>query len=316
MLFLANTCFELELENPSLSLETLLSSHPHFLQLQFLPVLFAKPGDHVLVSEYPSSSYVREMESQGFTLPEFVLFKELKTYDEVVLWGQTHNTAKLFPSLPMPPLSSILELSSKFFAHALSPLPSSRLLHNEQDLAAFSEGIIKTAHGFSGRGNIPTSQKERLRKLPFPLLGEPFKERLFDFSTHWEIQHHELHFIGWTAGKYTTFGSYIGNRADNSSNRFVEEQKAFMETKKKALLQTGYFGPLSVDAMVYEEQGEKLQPMIEINPRRTMGSLTWHLCQKLGCSSLEIRYEKKGGQLGLLPNEKKFSKQLTYEIYR
>ena len=65
-LFLANTSFELELENPSLDLKTIFQKHPNFLQLQFLPVLFAKEKDYVVVTAYPPDEYLLSLEKRGF----------------------------------------------------------------------------------------------------------------------------------------------------------------------------------------------------------------------------------------------------------
>lgn len=319
MLFLANTTFELELENPSLFLQQALSSHPNFLQLQYLFSSLASKEDGIIVTNYPSEDYKNSLQNQGFEVPHFLLLEEVKSRDEpLTVWGATENIQRLFPSVKWPPIDAVKKLSSKLSAHELSPLPGSQVLYNEKDLEEFPDGLIKLPHGFSGRGNIPKSQTHRLQNLLFPVLGEPLKKRIFDFSTHWEIRNGELFYLGATELKNTSWGSYIGNLAGNklSFPEFIEEQKAFVFSKKEEILKIGYFGPLSMDAMIYEESGEKLQPIIEINPRKTMGSFTLSLWKKWGVDALQVSYEKNVGQVGLLPREKIFSKQLTYTVYR
>lgn len=328
-LLLANTSFELELENPSLELKSIFHMHHNFLQLQFLPVLFAKPEDHVVVTHYPPDEYLLSLEKRGFKLPHFLLLEDVNRIrgDDVFVWGTTMQTQKLFPYLSMPSIDSVLEISSKLFAHRISPLPGSKVLQNRKDFEAFANGshekIIKTPQGFSGRGNIPITAKKKISSLTFPVLGEPLKKRLLDFSTHWEIRDGDLQYVGATSLENTLFGTYIGNSAGSIDlSPYLEDQKSFVISKKNEFIKSGYFGPLSIDAMVYEEEGFSLQPIIEVNPRRTMGWLAHTLWGKWGGTILEIKYEKNIAQEGLLPNEiyaeKKisFSKQLTYTIYQ
>ncbi|MBM3200775.1 MAG: hypothetical protein FJZ56_00010 [Chlamydiae bacterium] len=316
MLFLANTCFELELENPDLPFKDLFSFHPNFIQLQYLPTAIASEKDFVITSSNPSSEYLEKMKQQGFSIPNFLLLDNLKETQDVFLWGQTTNTMKMFPHLACPSIDSILKVSSKLFAHELSPLPGSFIVKEEKELEHLTDGIIKLPHGFSGRGNFPVFAKNRRKNLKFPVLYEPLKKRILDFATHWHILDGNLQFIGATEGRYTPTGSYIANIAPLKHCYFLEKQKEFVWENIQKIIDTKYFGPFSIDAMVYEDSKEKLQPIIEINPRRTMGSFCWMLKEKLGVKSIEIRYEKNVGQPGLLPSEKNFPKQLIYDIYK
>ena len=142
MLFLANTCFELELENPDLPFKDLFSFHPNFIQLQYLPTAIASEKDFVITSSYPSSTYIEQMKKHGFSIPNFLLLDDLKETQDVFLWGQTTNTMKMFPHLACPSIDSILKVSSKLFAHELSPLPGSFIVKEKKEIKPVYKKLV------------------------------------------------------------------------------------------------------------------------------------------------------------------------------
>ena len=96
-LHIANTFFEWELESsPNVSLCEAFSQHPIFLQLQFLPVLYANSNDALLFTNRPISSYWELLSSSG--IPTFRYFtledREFLPDLEIESWGPSRLIAE------------------------------------------------------------------------------------------------------------------------------------------------------------------------------------------------------------------------------
>ncbi len=133
------------------------------------------------------------------------------------------------------------------------------------------------------------------------LVIEPWLERLADFSVQLEMTERGLKLCGYTGLHCDARGQFIANFAEphhhkripakivslfdapaDISGRMLEfygELFANLETELRAV---GFNGPLGIDAFVYREAAGvvKLKPVVEINPRYTMGRVLVELMRQ------------------------------------
>ena len=303
-LHICNINFEWELEtHSSLALKESFMVHPNFLQLQFLPFLYAKEGDGVVVSHLPPEM-PKHLNVHLFDDP-------MDGYDRIETWGWSKAIQK-WASLPYHVPKHLREMASKTFAFTHSPtLPGAKLLHHPQEVKKWlCEGVypkvVKTCFGFAGRGRWILQKETDLPPEAFKefekghlLIGEPWVKRDMDFSTQWMLSD-EIIYLGSTVMENTEWGAYnktyIGKEIP-----FLKEHLEVAQIPLKRLFEMGFRGNLGIDAMVYNQ---KLHPIVEINLRKTMGWLALILGKSLS-------YEK--GNEGVLPNYLQVGKEITFQ---
>lgn len=130
------------------------------------------------------------------------------------------------------------------------------------------------------------------------LVVEPWLERVADFSLQMEMGADGLKLVGYTGLTNDRKGQFVSNFAApdharkppavvvaclpeiidtaGALHRFFDEIRAQLEAE---LRRTTYRGPLGIDALVYRDAAgaRRLKPVVEINPRYTMGRLTLEL---------------------------------------
>lgn len=133
------------------------------------------------------------------------------------------------------------------------------------------------------------------------LIVEPWLERLADFSIQLEMTGRSLNRCGFTGLVNDRRGQFVANWAEPHYERrlpksvsalFVQptriearlqELYSAIQTLLAVELRTiGYVGPISIDALAYraEDGSPRIKPIVEINPRYTMGRLTLELMQR------------------------------------
>jgi hypothetical protein len=171
--------------------------------------------------------------------------------------------------------------------------------------------VAKEAHGLAGHNAIrlwepellPTQRQWLVNAVQTgrQLVIEPWLERELDFSIQLEMGPRRLELLGYTGLINDPKGQFIGNWADADHarrpppnvaawldrrtemggrlERFQAELLALLEAE---LRRAGFIGPVSIDAFVYRtpEGGRRLKPVVEINPRYTMGRLTVELMRQ------------------------------------
>ena len=172
--------------------------------------------------------------------------------------------------------------------------------------------VAKEAFGLAGQGMIRLweaalldTQKrwmeEALRRGP--LVIEPWLEREADFSIQLEMEAGGLKLWGYTGLINDKRGQFLANEAEANAARrlpsrvielfrtcadfaasfqgFFEELISMLEEE---LERAGHRGPVGIDAFVYRTaEGDcRLKPVVEINPRYTMGRLTLELMKRVG----------------------------------
>ena len=176
----------------------------------------------------------------------------------------------------------------------------------------FASAIFKLDLATSGRGQRRLSCTEPLdgqdlawveamfRSQPLAVV-EPELERVVDLSFLWHMPNHsnQPRFLGWTRPFVTAGRRYAGTKLGGSFDDCDPDLRRFLLADRCAKLQavaqwlgprvaaelnqrgfTGYFG---VDAFVFKNaQGElKIKPLVELNPRMTMGHIALGLKKHL-----------------------------------
>lgn len=171
--------------------------------------------------------------------------------------------------------------------------------------------VVKEAHGLAGHNSIRLWEPELLetqrtwlaRTLQNgrQLVVEPWLERELDFSVQLEMGPRGLKLCGYTGLINDAKGQFQANwAAPNHQRRLPSQVSALLcecgETSERVqnlythifarlkaeLSKAGYLGPIGIDAFVYRTpQGTcRLKPIVEINPRYTMGRLTVELMKQ------------------------------------
>jgi hypothetical protein len=334
VIHIANTSFEEEIEKGIPFPQSMLS-HPMYLQLQFLPFLYADENDLVFTTEDPESSYFEQLKALGLPLPRII---HNPTEGSIVnCWGTTSSLYtwakenRLTLDGPSPEI--VKRVNSKAFSFLNAPkLEHGALLHNWEELCSWfgsfsGKKVLKTCFGVSGKGHFHLSslndpsllafaQREWDKKLP--LIAEPWVARLFDFSTQWFLHKNgRKEFFGYTVCENDTRGHYIGTVVGTKEPVELNEHLKIAHQILDAMMIEGYFGHVGFDAMVFGDQ--QLQPIVEINGRKTMGWVAIALHNRYFRNrAIAIRLVKRTQKIGsLLPvqvNKICFQKQLCVDF--
>lgn len=138
------------------------------------------------------------------------------------------------------------------------------------------------------------------------LVIEPWLEREADFSMQFEMGASGLQLCGYTGLLNDSKGQFLGNSAAADFDRRIplavtrlfdapsdiSERLHQLFATLQALLETelrqaNYTGPAGIDAFVYRSSkgGCRLKPVVELNPRYTMGRLTVELMRRVAPGS-------------------------------
>ncbi len=308
-LHIANTFFEHELSKKNFqSLKEGFHNHPIFLQLQYLPFLYASPEDCILLTHAPPLGFLDNLRRQGIRPPtQWYIFSDRIPFMQVNSWGMSRlvetwaQEHQLKYSLPAYEL--IQEMNSKAFSYSFGEqLPLSQLLYTHEHFVEWVEKVkgpkvLKTCYGLSGQGHFHLSSDESTAKAHAfakaewqqnrPILAEPWVKRILDFSTQWYVTKKEIEYCGATICENDKFGRYLGTRVGDEKELF-QHYLPFLEIQKERCLQIlmtmvakGFFGHAGIDAMVYELDAKiQLHPLVEINARKTMGWVALEIAKR------------------------------------
>lgn len=168
--------------------------------------------------------------------------------------------------------------------------------------------VVKEAYGLAGHNGIRLWEPEILPaqrqwlthalENGRQLVVEPWLERELDFSVQLEMGPGGLKLCGYTGLVNDRKGQFLANWAEadysrclptkvaalfpaqaNISEHICRRYGEIFSLLEAELHRAGFAGPISIDALVYRTpQGEcRLKPVVEINPRYTMGRLTLEL---------------------------------------
>ena len=222
ILHIANTNLEWELTQKSVTpLSLALEKNAIFMQLQFLPFLFAHESDGVCVTAPPGEEFLKGLESLHITPPKLHLLSEesFSAYEKIESWGSSLSVGQWAKThsltYPMPSWQIVEQVNSKLFSFSSAPkLPGAKLLYDEKEVWGWIEQaatpvVFKTCFGVSGQGHFiwdkaAAPDPQRLKRFldrewqeKRPVIGEPWVKRVLDFSTQWKIGA-QIHYLGST----------------------------------------------------------------------------------------------------------------------
>lgn len=308
IIHLANTDFEFELAQPhtTTTIQESWQKHPFCLQLQYLPLLYAQQDESIVVTHVPDDHFLENLSQCEWRkkekLPRFHLLEKLQSIDPLkcLSWGHSQRVQKWCDhnsiEYRMPSWDVTTEINSKAFSFDLgTKFAESALIHHAEELETWlkkTKGlkkVLKTCFGLSGRGHFfidDTSSIETIHtfcqkewEAGRPLIGEPWVNRFFDFSTQWWIDPNgEVKLIGPTVFESNQRGKYQATLAGpvealfGQFQPFLDEHINIVEEALKKVVSKGYFGHLGVDAFLYRDAQNEIQlhPIVEINGRQTM----------------------------------------------
>ncbi|MEI6791430.1 MAG: hypothetical protein WCK42_09650 [Myxococcaceae bacterium] len=350
---IGNIDFEFECASKSLKpLDTSGYSNVLCLQLQFLPILYARPCDVVAVTDYPSQEYLDFLEQTGWFpegLPRLALLREYTSFQgkQCAFWGPSQRVQKWAlqrdMDCVMPSWDLVRQVNSKAFSFLYRIFPEAALLANESELSTWlqktiGEKVLKTCFGVSGQGNLCLSNsysfpdilnfcRKEWQAKRF-VIGEPWVERVCDFSTQWLIHPNRyIEPIGATRFETSEQGQYQGTMAGPEELLFADMIPFLQEHRREALkalndmAAMGCFGYVGVDALVYrdrETHSFKLYPVVEINGRRTLSLVALQMQQRISPEHiLQMQlHQGKNPEQSLLPSQLMNSKQKQVVFHR
>ena len=171
--------------------------------------------------------------------------------------------------------------------------------------------VAKEAHGLAGHNAIRLWEPEvlaaqrqwlaRALQNGRQVVIEPWLERELDFSVQLEMGPRNLKLCGYTGLINDRKGQFQANWAAANYNRRLPANVAGLFRERAdisgrlqhlysnilawlevELQRAGFVGPVGIDAFVYRapQGGYRLKPVVEINPRYTMGRLTVELMKR------------------------------------
>lgn len=201
---------------------------------------------------------------------------------------------------------------------------SARLLTRIDEVEAFiadqRDCIFKSPYSGNGRGNLyahgecsPTLRRQcaGVLRRQGALLAEPLYNVVQDFAMEFVATPEEVRFAGYSLFHTQHYG-YAGNelRSDADIERILTQwvDLSTLASIREALtsfirhhIQPHYHGCVGVDMFVYDSDGYKLNPMVEINLRMTMGMAAHLLYERFvhpnSTGVMRIEYRPKRGAM-------------------
>ena len=168
--------------------------------------------------------------------------------------------------------------------------------------------VLKAPFGTAGRGarivdgawtDVDRAWAESVIRAQGGLLVEPWLERVLDLSIHLDVAD-DVRWVGISRFATSRRGRYLGSLVGDPYAELAPEILRFLhqDSREKRWLERvgrrvaarvgawarglGYRGPLGVDALVHRvEGGYRLRPLVEVNPRWTMGRVALALRPRL-----------------------------------
>lgn len=286
--------------------------------LQTIPLFLAHKEDVVLAPQ-PSTPFLLDLHRAGFSIPEFAVDRSQLGDREIGAfcpWGWSPKTAALFKR---PFRQDLRVLSDKTWAfrqrerfktthpHPLILKDNAAVFTDKKAILSCVESggnwVLKRPFSTSGKGRIrlrspiDSAAEKWIEKAlkTGPLLVETWQERVADFSIQVTVSPEGVQLLGkgrfWTGPTGSYLGAPLGRWTVGLPQATVRElqsqgvgkllDQAALQVGKTAQA-LGYHGPLGVDAMVVQNpSGLRVQPILEINPRYTMGRIALELNRKV-----------------------------------
>lgn len=149
--------------------------------------------------------------------------------------------------------------------------------------------LIKKSDGMSGRGHIKViaaelpALRERLEKsLSQGVVVEPLYQRTRDLSALWLAEEKRfIYYANMIDDRFQWRGTILESSTLDSVPSGTGDWASYLGELQGFVGERGYHGPFSVDAFFYQtNDGDKFHPGSELNPRKTMGWVSYQLWEK------------------------------------
>ncbi|MEV7870540.1 hypothetical protein AB0P17_31585 [Streptomyces sp. NPDC088124] len=224
------------------------------------------------------------------------------------------------PGSELPDADTVRAVSSKTWSNAFvrnhglpgagDTVRSVAELHARITAFDGATALVKDPYGVAGRGTITVSSPRVLRSVTrtleaqaergaaVELLVQRQYEKAADFSAHLEIAPDGT--VDWLGVQlmHNTGFSYAGSRPvpEPLARRLAGcGYREVMEKTGAALAAAGYHGPVCVDSMTLHDG--TLVPVLEINPRMSMGLISLLLGRRLAGAGTSARLAVRGLRL-------------------
>lgn len=288
--------------------------------LEAIPLFYADAGDAVLVATPPSAAWLAELARAGVALPAFVTTPGAAAGFAPAPWGRSPEAARrlgapwreadraLYAKTTWVPL--LAELVAADVSGLTHPGDVGRVVRTEAALdAAIAEArrdgadvvCVKAPWGTSGRGatrvlaGAPSvAQRGWVRRVlasQGEALVEPWRRRVLDLSVQLRVDDGGAEVLAITSFFTDDRGQYIGTRLGAPLADLPPADAARVEAALRQagalvgrhLHAAGHRGHAGVDALAWRDDAGalRLKPLLEVNPRATMGLVALSLARLL-----------------------------------
>lgn len=266
------------------------------LQLSALSFYLGSQADKAILQFKPDANFLKQLHALKAPISSYVSWEDLQEKAIINPWAKTE---KLFLDCNLRnfhlkyPLSQIeTKSASKAFAFELLPPPFlSCLVQSKEEALNFLKlhdclFVMKSALDQSGLGHHFIKAHHELTLACMPDISyqnirvEKWVKRVLDFSSQWLICD-SVNLLGLCEIFNNEKGGYRGSKFPleyPAYEEFFKEHIAKVRPILEILQSQGFRGHIGVDAFIFQENMQILLcPMIEMNPRKTMGYLALHL---------------------------------------
>ena len=317
-----NADFDMSLSGRPSLLETADPTYVHEMAWHF--AFACGEGDSLIVHKPFPHGFLEYIRGKGLMLPRAVPHPEFSPEAEFTPFGWNAHAESLAARYRNPSAHASLErvraANSREYglraeqevpaAGGLCGMPFDRL----EALAAFLSGqdrpggwVAKAAHGYAGTGNrrVPSgdlASEDRDRLVPLfenggMVVVEPWHTRLIDMATLFTVTREGKadRLRGHTLLN-SRDGAFLGVRIAADGLPPVRWRDELFNTAAQvaeSLHGTGYFGPVGMDAYLWQSpDGERLRPMVDINARLSMSLPAHGLAARLPGRCVEWTWSK------------------------
>ncbi len=271
-------------------------------------------GDSVIVPEVPPEEFLTYLERVGLGRPAVSVQPSIRHHSRFSPFGWNREADRLNRSYrepaPHPPLEVVRRVNGRRFAAAIERecFDDDSLLGEFTTVEALESclgarpsdekgWILKAEHGNAGLGNrrlrsrrLTPEDREVTRRLLVEddcVLLEPWRRRLldlaaiFDVDETGEVRGFDLHRVVNTAD-----GAFIGavfEKKPPALERWRPIMRRASGEVAGRLADAGYFGPVCLDAFVWDDGGEhRLRPLVDLNARLHVSTSALRLWRSWG----------------------------------
>ena len=277
-------------------------------------LFLAEPGDSVLVPEAAPEDFVQYLERSGIPLPTLTVEPAHRAENHLSVFGWNADAAersqRYRTPIDHPNLDTVVRVNGRRYSarledelfggdHTLTLIRSeTELRHRLESLPDSPEGwLLKVEHGNAGLGNRRLRRREltdgdlkvirRFFDEDDTVMLERWRPRLRDLCATFVVSPNgEAARIGLHETVTTADGALIGALFEEDPEPLAEWRPPMAEAVMMVagrLADAGYFGPVCIDAFVWDDDGRpQLRPLVDLNARREMSAGASSLWRRLG----------------------------------